>query len=41
MAIKKKGLGKGLGALFEDYMEEPHEKSPYQLLPIHKVQVVP
>lgn len=34
----QKGLGKGLGALFEDYMEEPHEKSPYQLLPIHKIE---
>ena len=34
----QKGLGKGLGALFEDYAEETREKSPYQLLPIHKVE---
>ena len=34
----QKGLGKGLGALFEDYIEENHEKSPYQLLPLHKVE---
>ena len=34
-----KGLGKGLGALIGDYMEEtPTQKSPYQLLPIHKVE---
>ena len=34
----QKGLGQGLGALFEDYIEENHEKSPYQLLPLHKVE---
>ncbi len=34
----QKGLGKGLGALFEDSFEEPAEKSPYQLLPLHKVE---
>ncbi len=34
-----KGLGKGLGALMGDYMEETSvQKSPYQLLPIHKVE---
>lgn len=33
-----KGLGKGLGALFGDFPEESVEKSPYQLLPIHKVE---
>ena len=33
-----KGLGKGLGALLGDYPEETAEKSPYQLLPIHKVE---
>ena len=33
-----KGLGKGLGALFGDLPEESVEKSPYQLLPIHKVE---
>ena len=32
-----KGLGKGLGALMGDFMEESTGKSPYQLLPIHKV----
>ena len=34
----QKGLGKGLGALLGDFQEEPMEKSPYQLLPIHKVE---
>jgi len=34
----QKGLGKGLGALLGDFMEEPQEKSPYQLLPLHKVE---
>ena len=33
-----KGLGKGLGALFGDIPEESVEKSPYQLLPIYKVE---
>ena len=33
-----KGLGRGLGALLGDYMEEPVENSPYQLLPIYKVE---
>ena len=32
------GLGKGLGALFGDLPEENAEKSPYQLLPIYKVE---
>ena len=36
-----KGLGKGLGALMGDFMEEPIQKSPYQLLPIHKVEPNP
>ena len=37
-----KGLGKGLGALMGDYMEEtPQQKSPYQLLPLHKVEPNP
>ncbi len=37
MAVQK-GLGKGLGALFGDIVEEPRENSPYQLLPIHKIE---
>ena len=37
MAVQK-GLGKGLGALFGDAMEEPVQDSPYRLLPIHKVE---
>ena len=41
MAKANKGLGKGLGALIEDYGEEVREKSPYQLLPIHKVEPNP
>ena len=34
----QKGLGKGLGALLGDFVEEPAEKSPYQQLPIHKIE---
>ncbi len=37
----KKGLGKGLGALIQDYSDEPLEKSAYQLLPIYKVEPNP
>ena len=37
----QKGMGKGLGALLGDFSEEPQEKSPYQLLPIHKVEPNP
>ncbi len=36
-----KGLGKGLGALMGDFMDEPMEKSPYQKLPIYKVEPNP
>ena len=36
-----KGLGKGLGALMGDFMEEPVSKSPYQMLPLHKVEPNP
>ena len=36
-----KGLGKGLGALMGDIFEEPAEKTPYKLLPIHKVEPNP
>ena len=36
-----KGLGKGLGALMGDFSEETREKSPYQMLPIHKVEPNP
>ena len=36
-----KGLGKGLGALMGDFMEEPAAKSPYQILPLHKVEPNP
>ena len=38
----QKGLGRGLGALMGDWTEEtPAGKSPYQLLPIHKVEPNP
>ena len=37
----QKGLGRGLGALLGDFGEESFEKSPYQLLPIHKVEPNP
>ena len=37
-----KGLGKGQGALIGDFtVETPTSKSPYQLLPIHKVEPNP
>ena len=36
-----KGLGKGLGALMGDFMEESTQKSPYQMLPLHKVEPNP
>ncbi len=36
-----KGLGKGLGALMGDFGEESVQKSPYQLLPLHKVEPNP
>jgi len=36
-----KGLGKGLGALMGEYFEESAAKSPYQILPIHKVEPNP
>ena len=37
-----KGLGKGLGALMGDFsVETPTSKSPYQHLPIHKVEPNP
>lgn len=34
----QKGLGKGLGALLGDFNDVPVEKSPYQLIPIYKVE---
>ncbi len=36
-----KGLGKGLGALMGDFGEEPIQKGPYHLLPIHKIEPNP
>ncbi len=33
-----KGLGRGLGALLGDFEEESREKTPYQVLPIQKVE---
>ena len=33
----QKGLGKGLGALLGDYMDDPQQESAYRLLPIPKV----
>ena len=37
----QKGLGKGLGALLGDFNEVSPDKSPYQLLPIYKVEPNP
>lgn len=36
--VSQKGLGKGLGALLGDFTDEVSEKSPYQMLPIYKVE---
>ena len=36
-----KGLGRGLGALLGDFPEESREKSPYQLLPVYKIEPNP
>lgn len=33
-----KGLGKGLGALLGDFADEPAENTPYQMLPLHKIE---
>ena len=36
-----KGLGKGLGALLGDFTEETQSSTPYQLLPLYKVEPNP
>ena len=36
-----RGLGRGLGALMGDFMEETPSNSPYKLLPIYKVEPNP
>ena len=38
---KQKGLGKGLGALMGDFMEETTQQSPYQMMPIYKIEPNP
>jgi len=37
----KKGLGRGMGALIPEAIEETAEKSAYQFLPIYKVEPNP
>lgn len=37
----QKGMGRGLSALLLDAAEEVHEKGPYKLLPLHKVEPNP
>ncbi len=37
----QKGLGRGLGALLGDMTEEPRESTPYQLLPLYKIEPNP
>ena len=37
----QKGLGRGLGALLGDMTEEPKENTPYQRLPIYKIEPNP
>lgn len=39
--VSQKGLGRGLGALLGDFADEPQENSPYQLLPLHKIEPNP
>ena len=34
----QKGLGRGLGALLGDALEPTNENSPYQILPLHKIE---
>ena len=36
-----KGLGRGMGALLGDFEEMHSEKSPYQIVPLHKVEPNP
>lgn len=36
-----KGLGKGLGALMGDIIDEPVNHSPYQVLPVYKIEPNP
>ncbi len=37
----QKGLGRGLGALLGDFQESTPEQTPYQVLPIHKIEPNP
>ena len=37
----QKGLGRGLGALLGDYMDEPQQEGAYRLLPLHKIEPNP
>lgn len=37
----QKGLGKGLGALLGDFSDEVPNDSPYQMLPLHKIEPNP
>lgn len=37
----QKGMGRGLSALLMDAVEETQEKTPYKLLPLHKVEPNP
>ncbi len=37
----QKGLGRGLGALLGDFDSEPVNDTPYQILPLHKVEPNP
>lgn len=37
----QKGLGKGLGALLGDFSDEVQSDSPYQMLPLHKIEPNP
>ena len=41
MLASNKGLGRGLGALLGDFVEETTEQSAYRLLPIYKVEPNP
>ena len=41
LMASQKGLGRGLGALLGDMTEEPRESTPYQHLPLYKIEPNP
>lgn len=39
--MAQKGLGKGMSALLGDYIDEPVANTPYQIVPLHKIEPNP